>query len=108
MVDIIFSLECPKCNFTGKAYLCKKPKFFIYTCPKCFSNVAYFKNKFGTLSNDFVKSLKNRNDLKLVGSLYSSSEHPRINKKPITKSDLIDLKILLNTETDFYSFISKI
>ena len=111
----IFTLKCPKCRLRAKAIL-NEPfhNFIVYTCPKCQSNVVYFKNKVDIIPDRLLKKLISKRKLTFCGDInFSCTENqsdkkPTTNKKPITEEDIIDLKILLETEDDIGRLISKL
>jgi len=107
-------LKCPKCGLTVKAQLNSKfRKFVIYPCPVCHSNVVYYKNKIEIISKNMLLKLKKEGALETCGSFFpdDGSRH-RIqlekDKKDITQDDVLNLKILLETEKDFDKVISKL
>lgn len=107
---IVLKLICPKCGSPARAEVKKRLyKFFIYVCPKCRSNVVNYENKTDVLSDKFVNDLAKKYKLQYSGKAI----FPKITvKKPetgeITKDRIVDLKILLNTETDFDDLLSKL
>jgi hypothetical protein len=108
--------ECPKCHTEAKAMLDPSYKFLIYKCPKCQSNVAFYKNKLTVVSDNMINILMKKNKIKLcqTGSTVEEIPQKKISIKPvgcgdyITKDHILDLKILLETEKDFDSLISKL
>ena len=107
MAKITISLCCPKCQYPAKAEIKKFFKFVIYKCPKCHSNVVYYDNKTDIISDKMMKLLGKRKKLKDFGR----ATFPKINKKDgskITKENVVDFKILLETEKDFDAFLSKL
>jgi len=109
MAKITISLKCPVCGFPIDAEVRNFMKFFIYLCPDCQSNVVFYKNKTGILSDKMIRFLKRRKKLKFCGRVYC--KFPSKTCAPnegITQDKINDFKILLNTETDFDSFISKL
>lgn len=112
MAKITISLRCPKCKYPARAEIKKFFKFVVYRCPKCQSNVVYYDNKTDILSDTMMRSLGKKRKLKNFGNAFFPSAKP-VEKKPqigtgITKDNLVDLKILLETEEDFDEFISKL
>jgi len=107
------TLECPKCQLPAKAFL-DSPyhKFIMYTCPRCHSNVVYYKDRVDTLSDRLFKKLLKKHKLEFCGQIDFIS--PVKGKKrvlvrgPITHDDILNLKILLETEKNTSDFISKI
>lgn len=111
MNKIIINLKCPKCHFPARAEVKNKLyKFLIYTCPKCSNNVVYYKNKVDILSNKYVESLRKKKKLQFCGdALFPLSKNIKKKKtEEITQDKIIDLKILLETEKDVDTFLSKI
>ena len=108
MSKIIMNLKCPKCGFPAEAKIKRFIKFVIYVCPECQSNVVIYDNKIGILSDQMVKYLMKRKQLKFCGNA-SFIRPPKYQKgKVITHDKITDLKILLNTETDFDKLLSKL
>jgi hypothetical protein len=108
MVKKCLNLNCPKCSFQVKAEL-KVPfkKFILYICPECKNNVVYYNNKVDIISNRLVKSLIKRKILQICGdAVYTASDIKESDK--ISKDDIINLKILLETEQDFDKIIAKL
>jgi len=110
---IVLKLTCPKCGTPARAEVKKRLyKFLIYICPKCRSNVVYYDNKTDVLSDKFVEIMTRRNKLQFS----EEAIFPKLPKKPprkmigegITEDKITNLKILLNTENDFDTFISKL
>lgn len=110
---MILKLKCPNCNSPARAEIKKKLyKFLIYVCPHCDSNVVCYNNKTDILSDKFVEMLTKKNKLQFSGNAI----FPKKSKKPpkktgreeITKDNVVDLIILLHTERNFESFLTKI
>lgn len=105
-------LECPRCHSPAHARVNKKVyKFLIYRCPFCGSNVVYYENHVDILSDGFVSSLTESKDLTFCGDAsfpMISSSDSNIKEREITHDFLLDLHILLKTETDFNKLISQI
>jgi NAD-dependent SIR2 family protein deacetylase len=116
MAKTILSLACPKCHFPARAEIEKFHKFIIYICPKCQSNVVFYDNKIDILSDHMINSLKKKKKLRMCGNalfpVSLTEEIPPIKDDPskegITKDKILDLKILLETEKDLGSLLSKI
>jgi transcription initiation factor IIE alpha subunit len=106
MKTTILKFECPKCRCGAQAELGRHYKLFlIYKCPNCNSNVAYYDNKISIISDKMILSLKKKNKIKFCKTVIQ----PRPKKsKNITKDDVLNLKILLETEKDPDSLISKL
>ena len=86
-------------------------KFIIYTCPKCQSNVVYYKRKVDIIPDRLFKKLIKKRKLIFCGNVSFSSSEGQPNRQvrgPITKEDVINLKILLETEKDSAGIISKL
>lgn len=98
---------CPRCGFKVTAELDGIfRKFVLYSCPQCTSNVVFYKNKIDVISNRLVKSLIERKILTVCGNtLYTQSAKKR---QSITRDDLLNLKILLETEEDFDRIVAKL
>jgi len=118
MAKTVLSLECPKCHFPARAEFEKFHKFIIYICPKCKSNVVFYGNKIDIISDRMVNSLRKRKKLKACGNAlfpmdiddkFSKSPiKPLVSSEGITKDKILDLKILLETERDLGSLLSKL
>jgi len=105
----IFKFSCPNCRFSVKAELEKKfNKFVLYVCPKCDRNVVYFKEKIRMISDKMVNRLKKEGRLQHCGSTMFYV--PSRTQKPlgISKDDIVNLRILLETEQDFNRIIEKL
>ena len=110
---MILKLRCPNCKSPARAEVKKKSyKFLIYVCPNCNSNVVYYNNKIDVLSDKFVEMLTKKNKLQFSGRAIFPKKprkpFKKANREEITKDNVLDLKILLHTEKDFESFLSKI
>lgn len=99
-------LECPKCFLEAQIEIRKFCKFVIYICPKCKSNIAYYNNKLSIISNRMVNSLKKQKRLEVCGDALFPIRAK--DKGIITKDQILDLKILLNTEKDFDNFLKQL
>jgi hypothetical protein len=111
--NMILKLKCPNCNSPARAEVKKKSyKFLIYVCPNCDSNVVCYNNKVDILSDKFVEILTRKNKLQYSGRAIFPKKPKKLPKKirrdDISKDNVTDLKILLNTEKNFESFLSKI
>lgn len=118
MAKTVLSLACPKCHFPARAEIEKFHKFIIYICPKCQSNVVFYDNKVDILSDDMIRYLKSKKKLRMCGNalfpvsleerkVFPSSP-PLSSQEGITKDKITDLKILLETEKDLGSLLSKL
>ena len=105
MADTL-KFKCPKCHYTIKAELKKFCDFILYRCPKCNRNVVYYNNKFDIISDKMVAKLRKNKKLKLVS--WASYPVHKSKSEDITKDKIVDLKILMETEKDFNSFLAKI
>lgn len=113
---MVLKLRCPKCKCPARAEVKKRVyKFLIYICPHCDSNVVYYNNKTDVLSDKFVESMTKRNILQFSGRAFFPKLKKSFKKsskksagKEITEDVIMDLKILLNEEIDFDTFISKL
>jgi hypothetical protein len=96
----IHTMNCPKCGFVAQAKLNgKKCKFILYKCPCCNRNVVHYNGKVDILSDAMVNMLYKSNTTHICGNLYKI-EPGVVRDIAITDDDVINLKILLNTETD--------
>jgi len=104
------NLSCPKCSFHVMAKLnLPYRKFILYVCPICQNNVVFYNNKVGIVSSDLVKSLINRNILQICGdALYTAYDLTQPKTGRISKDDILNLKILLETEQDFDKIVAKL
>jgi len=110
---MVLKLRCPNCKSPARAEVKKRSyKFLIYVCPNCNSNVVYYNNKTDILSDKFVEMLTKENKLQFSGHAIfpkkTSKAPKRAGHKKVSKDNIIDLKILLHTEKDFETFLSKI
>jgi predicted RNA-binding Zn-ribbon protein involved in translation (DUF1610 family) len=105
-----FKLKCPICKLTAKAELEQFSKFLIYTCPKCHSNVVFYKHKTRILSDELIAKLMRQGRLKFCGNvLFSKTAEAKSDRDhPISQDDMTNLKILLATETDVSQIIDKL
>jgi endogenous inhibitor of DNA gyrase (YacG/DUF329 family) len=118
MDDIKIKIDCPKCQHPVEATLKKVFKLIMYTCPKCQSNVVFYDNKVDIISDAMVYKLRNNKKLQFFAmtNKKSAPKSPKTPKVPAVKKfrrslsedDIMDLKILLETEKDSGSFLSKI
>lgn len=116
---VVLKLKCPKCGCPARAEVKKQLyKFLIYVCPKCESNVVYYDNKTDIISDKLVESMAQKNKLQYSGQAVFPKKPKKQKSRPnrektglsggITPDNIVDLKILLNTEKDFDSFLSQI
>ena len=112
---IVLKLNCPKCGSPAHAEVKDQTyKFLLYVCPKCNSNVVHYDNKTDILSNEFTRSLAKEYNLQFSGQAIipnkeeSCEEVSEDTSPKITEDTILDLRILLNTETNFEAFLSKI
>lgn len=112
MNTITVDLKCPRCHLSTKARIDENYyKFLIYTCPKCGSRVAFFDNKLRIISDRLFQKLVNKNKLQYCGDISFKKKKIRYKndfKEFITKDDILNLKILLETEQDSGSVLSKL
>ena len=105
-------LECPKCKLPSRAILNKKfNKFIIYTCPSCKSNVVYYGNKVDIISDKLLNKLIKGRRLKFNGAVHFMGKEYTMGLKKrnrITEDDILNLRILLETEEDTNRIISKL
>jgi DNA-directed RNA polymerase subunit RPC12/RpoP len=107
MAEKYIQMKCPHCSFQVKAEL-KLPfkKFLLYVCPGCKRNVVFYNGKMGIISSTLVKSLIKRKILQVCGdALFTSYD---LKNQKISEDDIINLKILLETEQDFDKIIAKL
>ncbi len=121
MAKISVLLKCPKCKMPVTAETKKVLKYFLYRC-KCGSNVVFYDKKIDIISDNMVKYLKKSGLMEFCGeATFSQTPQKRVKttvkattfKKPpsrglITKDQVTNFKILLETSGDFDDFISKI
>ena len=108
----VLDLRCPRCNLLAKAVLDgSSHRFIVYTCPKCRSNVVYFKNRIDIIPDHLFRKLLRRRKLIFCGDVSftpATGKPDQHVKGPITQEDITDLKILLETEKDSSGFISRL
>lgn len=97
-------VDCPKCHLkVGVDLDSKKPfKFLLYRCTCCKSTVVYYDGKITIISDKLRKKLSRK--YKLTSIKVCSAAQPNV----ITNEKIEELKILLETETDFDKLISKL
>jgi len=101
------NIECPNCSLEARIEIKKYCKYIIYVCPKCKCNIVYYGyEKVNIISDKMVEKLKKQNRLEVCGDAL----FPIIKKEKgkITKDQIIDLKITLETEQDVEEFLKKI
>ena len=108
MAKITIDIQCPKCHFMVKAEIKKFFKFVMYCCPNCGSNVVFYNNKIDIISDKFLEKLKKKKRFQFCGDAIFSMNVKSNKKSSITKNQILDLKILLETVKDFDEFLSKI
>lgn len=100
-------IECPKCSLEAHIEIRKYCKFVIYICPRCKKNIVYYGDKKVTIISDkMLENLKRQKRLEACGNAL----FPVIVKEKgvITKDQILNLKILLETEKDFNNFLRQI
>ena len=113
MRDKKIALACPECHLPANAVLnVKFNKFIIYTCPRCRSNVVFYRDKVETISDKLVDKLIRQGQLRFCGKVlfnnFQAAEAQSSREKPITADDITNLKILLETEQDAAKIISRL
>lgn len=109
MADVITTFECPKCNCAVKVEIKSKFKFLLYRCPKCQSNVVFYDNKVDIISDKIISKLASKKKLRLFGFKAPIKRIKKEARKyPLDKDAVTNLKILLETEKDFDTFLSKL
>lgn len=124
-------LKCPKCGLPGEAVLEEASyKCILYVCPRCHSNVVCYQNKIDVITDHLLDNLLKNKKLEFCGNVKFPEERgargpkqrktrvkKNIRKKksvsstekgPITRDDILNLKILLETEKDFDSIVSRL
>ena len=109
---VYFKLKCPKCFSPAHAEMDKNVyKFLIYKCPVCDSNVVYYDNKVDILSDEFVRKFSRDSNVVHCGeALFPriSPSNGKTSDEEITRDRIVDLKILLNTESSLDNLLLKI
>jgi len=96
---------CPQCGFSLDAeILRRKHRFLIFRCPCCERNVVQYRNRTDTLSDELVSLLIKSRKLQYCGILKS----PYHDHAVISADDIINLRILLNTERDSGRIIARL
>ena len=110
-MEEILTLRCPNCRLAAEAVL-ESPyhKFIVYTCPKCHSNVAYFKKRVDILPDHLFKKLLSKKKLSFCGSInFPVNKKAKIeDTRYISGDDIVNLRILLETEKDSSRIISRL
>jgi hypothetical protein len=119
LAELKIKIECPKCTYSVEANLKKEFKLIMYTCPQCHSNVVFYDNKTDLISDAMVSKLRNNKKLEFY-AMANKKSSPKVSPPPVkrlrrplrheglSKEDVLDLKILLETEKDIGSFLAKI
>lgn len=122
------NLHCPRCRLPGEAVLDESAfKCILYTCPRCHSNVVYYDNKIDIITDECLNKLLKKKKLQFCGNVTfkGKDEKPKRRRplkkkepsktslshdkeKPISKDDVLNLKILLDTEDDLDSILSQL
>jgi hypothetical protein len=110
MKKVIFIFRCPKCRHPTRAEFRSKYKFLIYKCPNCMSNVVFYDNRLDIISDQMIERLKSKRKLRKYANVFSSlpAKKPELKKTEITPDKINNLKILLETETNFDRIISQL
>ena len=115
MNKVSLRLICPKCHLDGNALVKESYKnCLVFICPKCESTVVCYDNKVDIISSELLQKLVKRGQLKFCGKArFISKKSPKSSKKSlfnevtaITEDDLLNLKIILETEKDSSRIIS--
>lgn len=99
-------LKCPKCGKIFMGRIETNEACIICRCPGCDSNVAIMQDKRLIISDKLLEDLINKRRLKHCGFVFNYDEPRR--KKAISKEDITDLKILLETENNIDKIISRL
>ena len=89
-------------------------KYYLYCCPQCKSNVVFYNNKVDVISDRMVKYLKDSGRIQYCGDATFPKKRIKttVVKQPlrgkITRDQLVDFKILLETSANFDDFLSKL
>lgn len=116
------NFECPQCHLPAEAVITEKySKFIIYTCPKCRSNVVFYGDKIDIISDRLLRKLIVQGKLQSCGRVSFSdrkrsvrvrsdrpTNEPPPRSGPITKDDILNLKIVLETMEDSEDIINNI
>ena len=105
MIDKSFIMQCPACSLPAEAVLKEDyHRFILYRCPRCGSNVVCYEDHVRVISDRMVRKLIIRNKLKFCGSVRFSRDQgspiPIIHEGTISEDDVLNLRILLETEED--------
>lgn len=98
-------LVCPNCDIHMKVFVEQKFRGLLMICPHCFSNVVFYNQKLGVISDKLLSKLIKNDKLKACGIMNISRENIR---EAITQDDVIDLKIDLETSKSVDAFLKKI
>lgn len=109
MADIFITFECPKCRCAAKVEIKSNYKFILCTCPKCKSNVVFYDNKIDIVSDKIIYKLWAKKKLRLYGYRTPVKKlEKKSSNRQITGDAITNLKILMETETNFDSFLAKL
>ena len=99
---------CPKCGKEVTAIVQSTVvRNIIFKCPGCYSNVYIFNNKIGLLSDRFVAKLVRQKKVDYCGFVFDCERKIK-RTKAISKDDVLNLKILLETENNVDKIISSL
>jgi ssDNA-binding Zn-finger/Zn-ribbon topoisomerase 1 len=106
-------VKCPKCGLMVEAQLEAFRDFILYQCPKCKNNVAVMDNKTMIISKELFKSLVTQGIFETCGKfspmiLVKKNKEKSNSVHSISQDDILNLRILLETETDFSKILSKL
>jgi len=127
------SIECPHCNKTFDVFLSSNASMVILNCPLCVTPLIYYKTRCFVLSKHQIDKIrKSRQDTTVLKILHSiAREEPQSCREHgailpmgkymvpaaacgtygdghITKDDIVNLRIDLETCVDSREFIKKI
>jgi len=109
MNKIQVKVKCPQCGLNAKAQLKDYKKFIIYKCPGCKENVVCYKDKIEIISEKLIRKLLRKGALVSCGDiLFKNPDYKDKEREPITKDDIINLRIMLETETNWEKILEQL
>lgn len=102
---MVIPITCPRCSYSIDAIVDPAYLFILYKCPQCQSNVVNYKNKVDIISDRLFLKLISKRKFKFIINKQTSK---LVTATCITENQIKNLRILMETEKDFDSFLKKI